>query len=206
MIVLIRLRGFRQPQLRAEDGGLRLFALNPIRWRQGSRLTVAPPPGVFCPASFYSGRSCRTVPRLSEAGRRQKAHCGGNSATCKMPLSIGSRLKERRGRRPEKPAGQAGITRGMNSKTGRECVCRWMVRVSAISCSKAGLLQHGGHRKQPAIGGQIVCFKVIARRSPNFIWLRKHCRNSLIDPPPRRYADLHCSPFGGLLEISLRSS
>lgn len=66
---------------------------------------------------------------------------------------------------------------------------------------EAGLFQHGGHRKQPAIAGQIVCFKVIARRSPNFIWLPNRCRNSLIDRWRAAMLTLHCSPFGGLLGI-----
>jgi hypothetical protein len=136
---------------------------------------------------------------MQRGGKRQKVHCGGNSATSKMPLSIGSRSRKRRGWRPEKATEQAGITQGMSSKTGMERVCRWMVRVSAISCSKAELLEHGGNRKQPAIGVRLVCLKVIARRSPNCMRLPNHGRNSLIDRPPRRDADLHCSSFGGLL-------
>ena len=47
-------------------------------------------------------------------------------------------------------------------------------------------LQHGRHRKQPAVGGQVVRLEAIGRRSPDFIRLRNDSVNRLIHAPVTR--------------------
>ncbi len=47
-------------------------------------------------------------------------------------------------------------------------------------------LQHGRHRKQPAVGGQVVRLEAIGRRSPDFISFRNICVNRLIHAPATR--------------------
>ena len=51
---------------------------------------------------------------------------------------------------------------------------------------EAEFLQHGRHRKQPTIRGQVVRGEVIGRRSPDFIRLRNNSVNRLIHAPVTR--------------------
>ncbi len=89
---MLRVIAFARPHLIAEQrvhGGVGID-------RDGVQLQIGHRPHPL-PHALLHGQQ---LPRDAQIPRGQKtpegAHCGGNSATHKMPLSIGSRFKKRR--------------------------------------------------------------------------------------------------------------
>ena len=74
----------------------------------------------------------------------------------------------------------------MNLNIGIARVCRFDRQGFLDQLLEAEFLQHRGHRKQPAVGGQIPRIEVIGRGSPDFIGLRNICVNPLIDGAVKR--------------------
>ena len=58
--------------------------------------------------------NCWAIPRCSEARNRQKVHCGGKRQTFKIPTSIGSRSRNRKWFKREKPTYSASTIASTN--------------------------------------------------------------------------------------------
>src|SRR3954454_14383869 len=98
-----------------------------LRWSTAAPAIARPAGGrwIFsiCPATF----------RCSEARNRQKVDCGGKRSTFRMPVSIGSRSKNRRWFSRANPTYSASTIASTNWYTGMARVSRRVVSVSSTS-------------------------------------------------------------------------
>jgi hypothetical protein len=73
------------------------------------------------------------MPKCSDAKKRQNVHCGGNRTTFRMPVSIGSRVMNRRWFSREKPTYPANTIAKTNWYMLMARVTRFTLSVSSIS-------------------------------------------------------------------------
>src|ERR1700733_13775918 len=144
---------------------------------------------------------CRATFPCSVFTTLQKVDCTGSLVTFRMPVRIGSRAMKRnwfsRGKPMYRPSTIPSTNRYKSMARG--------IRLDVTVCStrpwKPSFLQHGDHRQQSAVGGQIPTREIILRGGIDFIGFRRTALRALFSGRFAAILFSVCNNLGDLLGI-----